>query len=86
MNSQYLSLRLSKQELTLIEHLRSQTGLSKSEILKRALHQYVGSNDVCTAVSLFALGQNSFGRYGVVTRQSSDVKRVVRKRLQAKQR
>ena len=37
MDSEYLSVRLSKDDAQVIQRLRQQTGLSKSEIVKRAL-------------------------------------------------
>lgn len=66
--------------------LHAQTGLSKSDIVKRALRQLVSADEAPQTGSLFALGQASFGKRGDATRQSADVKRVVRERLLAKQR
>jgi Ribbon-helix-helix protein, copG family len=37
MDSEYLSVRLSKDDAQVIQRLHQQTGLSKSEIVKRAL-------------------------------------------------
>ena len=67
-------------------HLHAQTGLTKSDIVKRALRQLVNLEALPADGGLFALGQAGFGRQGDATRQSADVKRVVRERLQAKQR
>ena len=86
MTTQFLTLRLTAEDASLMAHLHAQTGLTKSDIVKRALRQMVGSQTASASDSLFALGQTSFGRHGNVTRQSADVKRVVRERLQAKRR
>ena len=86
MTTQFLTLRLTAEDASLMAHLHAQTGLSKSDIVKRALRQLVNSEAVPAAGGLFALGQASFGRHGDATRQSADLKRVVRERLRAKQR
>ena len=86
MNTSHLSLRLSSQDALLIEHLRVQTGLSKSDVVKHALRA-LASNDHFAAPAvqgLFALGEGSFGRHGDASRQSADMKSVVRARLMAK--
>ena len=89
MNTSHLTLRLSSQDALLIEHLRVQTGLSKSDLVKHALRALAGtaSNDdfaAPAAQGLFALGQGSFGRHGDASRQSTNMKPVVRARLLAK--
>ena len=62
MTTQFLTLRLTEDDALLMARLRAQTGLSKSDIVKRALRQ-LGSTDAAPpAGSLFALGQASFGR------------------------
>ena len=86
MSTQFLTLRLSADDASLMARLRAQTGLSKSDIVKRALRQLVSADEAPQAGSLFALGQASFGKQGDAARQSADVKRVVRERLLAKQR
>ena len=86
MTTQFLTLRLTAEDASLMAHLHAQTGLTKSDIVKRALRQMVGSETTPASEGLFALGQTSFGRHGDATRQSADVKRVVRERLQAKRR
>ena len=85
MTTQFLTLRLTAEDASLMAHLHAQTGLSKSDIVKRALRQMLGSEAAPDTGGLFALGQASFGRHGDATRQSADVKRVVRERLLAKQ-
>ncbi len=89
MNASHLTLRLSSQDAALIEHLRVQTGLSKSDVVKHALRALAGtaSNDdfaAPAAQGLFALGEGSFGRHGDASRQSADMKSVVRARLMVK--
>ena len=86
MTTQFLTLRLTEDDALLMARLRAQTGLSKSDIVKRALRQLGSADTPPPAGSLFALGQASFGRLGDASRQSADVKRVVRERLLAKQR
>ena len=86
MTTQFLTLRLSADDASLMARLHAQTGLSKSDIVKRALRQLVSADEAPQAGSLFALGQAKFGKQGDATRQSADVKRVVRERLLAKQR
>ena len=86
MATQFLTLRLTAEDASLMAHLHAQTGLSKSDIVKRALRQLVSSEAAPATDGLFALGQASFGRHGDATRQSTNIKRVVRDRLLAKQR
>ena len=86
MATQFLTLRLTAEDAALIAHLHAQTGLSKSDIVKRALRQLVNVETLPADAGVFALGQASFGCQGDATRQSADVKRVVRERLQAKPR
>ena len=83
MNSSHLTLRLSNQDALLIEHLRVQTGLSKSDVVKHALRTLASNEDFAAPVvqGLFELGESSFGRHGDVSRQSADMKSVVRARL-----
>ena len=86
MNTSHLSLRLSSQDALLIEHLRVQTGLSKSDVVKHALRALASNDDFAAPAvqGLFALGEGSFGRHGDALRQSADMKSVVRARLMAK--
>ena len=86
MNTSHLSLRLSSQDALLIEHLRVQTGLSKSDVVKHALRALASNDDFAAPAvqGLFALGEGSFGRHGDASRQSADMKSVVRARLMAK--
>ena len=86
MTASHLTLRLTDQDAQLIESLRSRTGLSKSDIVKQALRTWAGSEGSSAPVArgLFALGEGSFGKHGDVSRQSADMKSVVRERLDSK--
>jgi Arc/MetJ-type ribon-helix-helix transcriptional regulator len=83
-SDQFLSLRLSASDSTLMQQLHQRMGLSKSEIVKRALRLLAASTEAQAGVSLYDLGQPSFGRYADATRQSADIKSVVRQRMAAK--
>ena len=88
MTTSHLTLRLTSQDEQLIERLRAQTGMSKSDLVKLALRT-LASNEESSAPSpggLFALGASTFGRHGSETRQSANMKSVVRARLKAKRR
>ncbi len=80
--SQFLSLRLDSGDAALMQALSGSTGLSKTEIVKLALRKL--ANETQSEVSLFDMGSSKFGRYGDASRQSSQVKAVVRERLLAK--
>ena len=84
MDSEYLSVRLSKDDAQVIQRLRQQTGLSKSEIVKRALRSLAQDSSAPAAGGLFELGAERFGRYGNARRQSVNIKSVVKARLDAK--
>ena len=90
MTTSHLTLRLTSQDASLIERLRAQTGMSKSDIVKHALRilaRHEDSDSVAPAAQgLFALGECSFGKHGDAARQSTGVKAVVRARLKAKRR
>ena len=60
------------------------TGLSKSALVKQALSRLSTHHEATSNGGLFALGAARFGRHGDVTRQSKEIKRVVRERLNAK--
>ena len=84
MTTSFLTLRLAEQDALLIERYQSQTGLSKTEIVKRALHKLLQEDPAPAQTGLFALGQSKFGRFGDATRQAADIKQVVRAQLAAK--
>jgi Ribbon-helix-helix protein, copG family len=84
MDSEYLSVRLSKDDAQVIQRLHQQTGLSKSEIVKRALRSLAQENVSANEGGLFELGATRFGRYGNARRQSADIKNVVKARIDAK--
>jgi hypothetical protein len=78
----FVSLRLGVADAALMRRLHERMGLSKTEIVKQALRLLASSTE--EQVSLYELGQSRFGRYGDASRQSSDIKSVVRARLAAK--
>ncbi len=85
MDTEFLTIRLSSNEARAIERLRRATGLSKTEIVKRAL-RLLGKDDLPgdAGIGLYALGAGRFGRHGEARRQSADIKRVARARANAK--
>lgn len=88
MSASHLTLRLTEQDTQLIELLRARTGQSKSDIVKHALRALASHEDSAdpAAQGLYALGADSFGKHGDVSRQSAKLKSVVRARLKAKRR
>ncbi len=78
---QFLSLRLSSDESRLMERLHASLGVSKSEVVKKALRLLAEQVNQPQPVDAFAAGAGLFGRYGDAQRQSSDIKQVVRERL-----
>ncbi|MBI3373266.1 MAG: ribbon-helix-helix protein, CopG family [Betaproteobacteria bacterium] len=81
MNSEFLTVRLSKEDARVVHRLRATMGLSKTEIVKRALRSLAsGATAPAEGAGLFELGSGRFGRYGTVRRQSSDIKRIARSR------
>jgi Arc/MetJ-type ribon-helix-helix transcriptional regulator len=84
MDSEYLSVRLSKDDAQVIQRLHQQTGLSKSEIVKRALRALAQGDMDTAAGGLYQLGAARFGQHGNARRQSADIKKVVKARLSAK--
>ena len=83
MNGQYLTIRLTESEAELIARLGAATGLTKTEIVKRALRLWI-EDAQGTSEGLFDLGAPRFGRHGDDGRQAADNKAVVRGRLDAK--
>jgi hypothetical protein len=86
MNAQFLTLRLTEDDVDIVTRLRAQTGLSKSDLVKRALREMVSANDTpTTSVSLYDLKMAQTTEIlGDSTRQSAHIKQIVRERLQAK--
>ena len=81
MNNEFLTIRLSKDDARVIHRLRATTGLSKTEIVKRALRSLASDASApAEGAGLFELGATRFGRYGNRWRQSSDIKRIARSR------
>lgn len=56
MDSEFLSVRLSKDDAQVIQRLHQQTGLSKSEIVNRALRSLARADATATEGGLFELG------------------------------
>ena len=83
MNGQFLTIRLSETEVELIARLGAATGLTKTEIVKRALRLWT-EDAQGTSGGLFDLGAPRFGRHGNDSRQAVAIKAVVRGRLDAK--
>ena len=83
MNGQFLTIRLSETEVELIARLGAATGLTKTEIVKRARRLWT-EDAQGTGGGLFDLGAPRFGRHGNDSRQAAAIKAVVRRRLDAK--
>lgn len=84
-SDQFLSLRLGAGDAALVRQLHERTGLSKTEIVKQALRLLANSGEATASTTcLYELGKPSFGRYGDATRQSAQIKSVVRDKLAAK--
>jgi hypothetical protein len=88
MPSNHLTLRLTRDDVLLIEALRARTGSSKSDLVKHALRTLASQPQFSSpsAPSLFSLGEGRFGQHGIAARQSANIKRVVRARLESKRR
>ena len=78
---QILSLRLSAEDARIMAQLHAKLGLSKSAVVKNALHLLADQLDDAGQADAFAAGAGLFGRYGDDQRQSADIKQVVRQRL-----
>jgi hypothetical protein len=84
METQFLTVRLGEEDASLLATLNKKTGASKSEIIKRALREYaVHSVDAPTG-GLFALGEKQFGKFSDASRQSAELKAIVRSRINEK--
>ena len=84
MTSQFLTIRLTEAESRLVARLNQQTGLTKSALVKKALENLSLTQTASAGGGLFELGEAQFGRHGDATRQSDQIKQVVRARLNAK--
>ncbi len=78
---QFVSLRLGASDAQLMRVLHERTGLSKTDIVKRALRLMASQSQDVEQVGLYELGRSFFGRYGDATRQSADIKSIVRQRM-----
>jgi hypothetical protein len=79
--SHMLSVRLSESDSRLLSNLCRCTGLCKSQLARRALTTLFEKESLSDGKSLFDLGENRFGRYASNTRQSANIKRMVRARF-----
>ena len=78
-----LNIRLPAQGRALFAKLQERTGLSKSEVVRKALQVFAGQA-LTEETSLYSLGADTFGRCGDATRQAADIKHIVKARLAAK--
>ena len=85
-NTHFLSLRLSTEDSRIVERLHGQLGLSKSEVVKKALRLLAEHIDGGTEADAYTVGADLFGRHGDAQRQSPHVKDVVRQVLNRKRR
>lgn len=84
MADHFLTIRLTEAESRLVARLNQQTGLTKSALVKKALENLSLTHDASAGGGLFELGEAHFGRHGDAARQSTQIKHVVRARLNAK--
>ena len=80
-SAQILSLRLSQDDARLVTQLHAKLGLSKSDVVKRALRIMAFQLSSTPDTDAFSTGIGLFGRYGDVHRQSADIKQMVRQRI-----
>ena len=84
METQFLTVRLGEEDASLLASLNKKTGASKSDIIKRALREYAAHSEEAAVGGLFALGEQQFGKYAEVSRQSAEIKSLVRSRINEK--
>ncbi len=84
MDTEFLTVRLSEDDARVIKRLRQETGLSKTDIVRRALRALAKEDAGAMTGGLFELGADRFGRHGNVRRQSADIKRIAKTRVLAK--
>jgi hypothetical protein len=85
MENEFLTIRLSSEDAQVMRKLRAATGLSKTEIVKRALRSLAsGGAGSVEGSGLYELGAARFGRFGDDRRQSADIKRIARSRAGVK--
>ncbi|NJM42852.1 MAG: hypothetical protein HC858_00525 [Brachymonas sp.] len=81
---QFLSLRLGSDDSALMQQLHQRTGLSKTDIVKQALRHWARTAPAMEQTSLYDLGASVFGKHADASRQSAQIKSVVKERLAAK--
>lgn len=84
MSANALTVRLTQSESLLVEQLCRKTGLTKSALIRHALKTFALTHDDAADHGLPKLGSTRFGSQGDSTRQSAQIKRVVRERLNTK--
>lgn len=84
MDTEFLTVRLSADDAQVLQRLRRETGLSKTDIVRRGLRALAKYQANSTEGGLFELGIARFGRHGNVRRQSTDIKRIAKTRVVAK--
>lgn len=80
-SAQILSLRLSPDDAHLMAQLHARLGVSKSEVVKKALRLMADQLTSAPDANAFSAGAGLFGRYGDAHRQSAGIKQMVRQRL-----
>ena len=85
METEFVTVRLTRDEADAMRRLREITGLSKTEIIRKALRTLASDrSELAEGVGLFDLGASRFGKYGDAKRQSSKIGQIARTRANAK--
>jgi hypothetical protein len=85
METEFVTVRLTKDEADAMRRLREITGLSKTEIIRKALRSLASDRtESAEGVGLFDLGASRFGKYGDAKRQSSKIGQIARRRASVK--
>ncbi|MFN0313740.1 MAG: ribbon-helix-helix domain-containing protein [Burkholderiales bacterium] len=85
METEFVTVRLTKDEADCMRRLREATGLSKTEIIRKALRTLASDRtEMGAGVGLFDLGASRFGKHGDARRQSSKIGHIARTRANAK--
>lgn len=85
MDNEFVTVRLTRADAQYLDSLRAKTGLSKTEIVRKAIRQLAGdASGEGTGIGLFDLGAKRFGMYGDAKRQSSRIGQIARARASAK--
>jgi len=80
-----MTVRLTRADVQYLESLRAKTGLSMTEIVRKAIrHLASDTPGEGAGIGLFDLGAKRFGKYGDAKRQSSRIGQIARARAHAK--